>query len=86
MFIDGPSARLRKYATLEEFQGQGIGSAVLNAIFKYLQRQPQVHYFWCDAREETIGFYQRFGMQVEGERFYKSEQAYVKMSRLLKES
>ncbi|MGO1792606.1 MAG: GNAT family N-acetyltransferase [Oceanisphaera sp.] len=83
IFIDGSSARLRKYATLVEFQGQGIGTAVLNAIFDYLQRQPQLDYFWCDAREEAIGFYQGFGMQVEGERFYKSEQAYVKMSRVL---
>lgn len=80
VFIEGEQARLRKYATLPEFQGQGIGSQVLNTIFSYL-KQAQVPYFWCDARESAIGFYQRFGMQVESPRFYKSEVAYVKMGR-----
>ena len=56
-----------------------MGTKVLSAIFTYL-KQAQVHYFWCDARESAIGFYQRFGMQVEGERFYKSDLAYVKMA------
>lgn len=79
VFIDGNSARLRKYATLAEYQGQGLGTEVLQTIFTYLQ-QAQVKHFWCDARESAIGFYQRFGMQVEGERFYKSEVAYVKMA------
>lgn len=80
VFIDGHRARLRKYATLVEYQGQGIGTAVLKAIFTYLKQQPQIRYFWCDARESAIGFYQRFGMQTEGERFYKSDVAYLKMS------
>ena len=78
VFIEGEQARLRKYATLPHFQGQGIGTQVLKAIFAYL-KQAQVPYFWCDARESAIGFYQRFGMIVESERFYKSEVAYVKM-------
>lgn len=79
VFIDGKQARLRKYATLTEYQGQGVGTAVLQAIFTYL-KHAQVGYFWCDARESAIGFYRRFGMQVEGDRFYKSEVAYVKMT------
>lgn len=78
VFIEGEQARLRKYATLPEFQSQGVGTQVLSAIFAYL-KQAKLSYFWCDARESAIGFYQRFGMQVEGERFYKSEVAYVKM-------
>lgn len=79
IFIEADQARLRKYATLAEFQGQGIGSQVLTVIFAYL-KQAKLQYFWCDARETAIAFYQRFGMQVEGERFYKSEVAYVKMA------
>ena len=55
---------------------------MLSAIFAYL-KQAQLSYFWCDARESAIGFYQRFGMQVQGERFYKSEVAYVKMAVLV---
>ncbi len=79
IYIEGEQARLRKYATLQEYQEQGIGSALLQAVFAYLE-QHAIRTFWCDAREETIGFYQRFGMETEGERFYKSKQPYYKMS------
>ena len=79
VFINADKARLRKYATLPEYQGQGVGTAVLEAIFVHLRQRP-LTCFWCDARESAIGFYRRFGMQVEGERFYKSDVPYVKMS------
>ena len=79
VFIDADKARLRKYATLPEYQGQGVGTLVLEAIFAQLKQQ-EIGYFWCDARESAIGFYRRFGMQVAGERFYKSDVPYVNMS------
>ncbi len=36
--------------------------------------------FWCDARESALRIYQQFGLQKEGERFYKSDIPYFKMS------
>lgn len=73
------SARLRKFATLGDYQGQGIGRRVLqNILDKTLS--PSTPYFWCDARDTAVAFYEQFGLHVEGERFYKSEQAYYKMS------
>jgi len=42
-------------------------------------RCQSVNYFWCDARESAIGFYRRFGMQAEGERFYKGDIPYFRM-------
>ncbi|PTY36469.1 GNAT family N-acetyltransferase [Saccharospirillum sp. MSK14-1] len=71
-------ARLRKFATLAAYQKQGIGSAVLQRILDELPSR-SVNYFWCDARESALGFYQRFGMKPEGERFYKGDIAYVRM-------
>jgi len=44
-----------------------------------------IRYFWCDARESAIGFYRRFGLQADGERFYKSEVPYFKMSKSVQE-
>lgn len=79
VYIDDKSARLRKYATDPLYQGRGIGSAVLKEVIAYLESD-QVSYFWCDARESAMSFYQRFGMQAEGERFYKSDVAYYKMA------
>ena len=73
------SARLRKCATLEEVQGQGVGTALLEHIILTI-RGKGIRHFWCDARETATGFYERSGMHREGERFYKSNIPYFKMS------
>lgn len=79
LYIDNGEARLRKFATYAEFQNQGIGTALIQYALNYLNEN-KVTTFWCDARESAIGFYQRFGMRTEGERFYKSDVPYFKMS------
>ncbi|MFC1235939.1 GNAT family N-acetyltransferase [Vibrio sp. F74] len=78
VYVDGDKARLRKYATEFQFQGLGIGTAVLKEVIAYL-RTHHIQYFWCDARESALSFYARFGMLSQGERFYKSDVAYYKM-------
>jgi ribosomal protein S18 acetylase RimI-like enzyme len=83
VYIEKGEARLRKYGTNTKFQGQGVGTAVLNAIIEYLQ-ELKVEYFWCDARESALGFYKRFGMFASGDRFYKSGVAYYKVGMKLK--
>lgn len=83
VYIQSDSARLRKFATDAAYQNQGIGSKMLKYILQSL-KQTQTKIFWCDARESAIGFYQRFGMQPYGERFYKADVAYFKMQVTLK--
>lgn len=78
VFFEGSTARLRKFATLAAYQKQGIGSAVLQRIVDELPSR-SVRYFWCDARESALGFYQRFGMKPEGQRFYKGDIPYFRM-------
>ena len=82
VYVDGNSARLRKFATLAEYQRQGIGSALLNHALSFACLQGMSH-FWCDARESALAFYARFGLCPEGERFYKAEVPYFRMSRVL---
>ncbi|WMC12199.1 GNAT family N-acetyltransferase [Oceanimonas pelagia] len=82
VFWDGDNARLRKFATSAECQGQGVGSAVLEFLIEHL-RARGVRVFWFDARASALDFYQRFGFAVEGERFYKHGVAYYRMSRVL---
>ncbi|MFB9137046.1 GNAT family N-acetyltransferase [Vibrio olivae] len=79
IYINGREARLRKFATLPQYQGQGIGSKVLEHVMSTLQHF-NVHYFWCDARTTALSFYQRFGLEVDGPEFEKSGIAYYKMS------
>ena len=80
VYIDGDpqSARLRKFATLAEFQGKGIGSHLLNHIIKMLSERG-ITYFWFDARSSAVNFYQGLGFKVSGELFYKNKVSYYKM-------
>ena len=78
IFTEGSAARLRKFATLPAFQGQGIGTALLEHMIALLKGE-NVRYFWCDARESSLALYQRFGMRPEGERFYKGDNPYFRM-------
>ena len=79
IFTKFGSARLRKFATDPDYQGMGIGSKVIEHVITQLI-QDDIHEFWCDARETATNFYTKLGMQRSGERFYKSEVAYYKMS------
>lgn len=78
IFAEGRTARLRKFATAPAHQGQGIGSAMLAHILSGLREEGYAE-FWCDARESALGFYARFGLRPEGERFFKSGVAYFRL-------
>ena len=82
VFVDGKSARLRKFATLDEHQGRGLGSALVHYILSILEHRG-VSRFWCDARQSTVNFYSKFGLQTDGDIFYKSGIPYITMSRYL---
>jgi len=79
IFMDGQSARLRKFATLRDFQGQGLGSVMISQLLDKLRAQ-HVNFFWFDARESATCFYERFGFKATGDLFYKNNIAYYKMS------
>ncbi len=79
VYTDVKSARLRKFATLSQFQGQGIGSCMLNHLVSKLKAQG-INYLWFDARGSAVGFYNRLGFNTTGELFYKNKVSYYKMS------
>jgi len=78
VYVTTNKARLRKFATDINYQNQGIGSKMLEAIIQSL-KSSHVEFFWCDARESALNFYKRFGMSACSERFYKADIAYFKM-------
>lgn len=71
--------RLRKFAVENHLQGKGIGTELLRHILAQA-RLSKASVFWCDAREDATKFYEKFGLSVSGERFYKSGLPYLKMS------
>lgn len=82
LFVTDGIGRFRKFATRPDFQGQGIGTALLNHIITEARRLGATR-LWCDARLSAESFYQRFGMQAEGDVFYKGDIPYSKYSVML---
>jgi GNAT superfamily N-acetyltransferase len=72
-------ARFRKFATDPAWQGRGLGTALLRHVLAAARAQG-AHVLWCDARQTTLPFYQRFGLAPEGEVFYKGEVPYIRLS------
>ena len=60
--------RLRGMATHPDFQKQGIGAALMKAAFAEIQAQG-FDSIWCHARTAARGFYEKLGMQAQGEEF-----------------
>ena len=83
VYLQNNKAQLRKFATDERYQHQGIRSKMLKHIIEWLQNT-QVESFWCDARETALGFYQRFDMDTCSERFCKAGVYYYKMEVFLR--
>lgn len=78
IYLHQKKARLRKFATLPEYQGQGLGTQLLTFIVNYL-KSISIGYLWFDARETALSFYQGLGFKKEGDVFYKSDVRYFKM-------
>lgn len=78
IYITKNRARLRKFAILKEFQGKGIGTKLIHHILEKLKIE-DIEYFWCDARKDAIGFYEKFEMKKIGDIFFKFEVSYYKM-------
>lgn len=62
--------RLRGMAVDPEWQGRGVGAAVLEATFALCrQHAPELRIFWCNARLNAVGFYLARGLQIDGDCF-----------------
>ena len=71
-------ARFRKFATDLAWQGRGLGTALLRHTMQVARAQG-AHTLWCDARQNTLPFYARFGLAPEGDVFYKADIPYLRL-------
>lgn len=79
VFITGKRLQFRKFATVNELQGQGFGSRLLQYVFAQA-RQKGIDEIWCNARASKAAFYKSFGLCEAGELFRKDGIEYIKMS------
>ena len=56
----GIGYRLRGMAVAPDWQGKGLGKAILQAGIEILQQQ-QINYLWCNARKVAYPFYENCG-------------------------
>jgi len=74
-----PAVRIRHFACAPEYQGQGIGRALLEFACSYSREQLNAQIVWCDARMPTVPWYERRGMTTYGEIFQKSGIDHIRM-------
>lgn len=77
-FIVDDEMQFRKLATLEEFQGKGIASQLLNYILE-LAKEKNLSKMWCNARTNKKTFYEKFGMKDTHKTFVKANQEFTIM-------
>jgi len=77
-FIVDDEMQFRKLATLEEFQGKGIASQLLNYILE-LAKEKNLNKMWCNARTNKKTFYEKFGMKDTHKTFVKANQEFTIM-------
>lgn len=72
------SIQFRKFAVDEDYQGQGIGTALLQQVMDF-SHQEAASELWCHARIDAAMFYSRFGFIKEGLGFVSKAIPYVRM-------
>jgi predicted GNAT family N-acyltransferase len=82
VFIVDNEAQFRKLATLDDEQGKGYGTQLLNYLFLELAKD-DITKVWCNARVDKTNFYQRFGMVKTERRFDKTGISYVIMEKTI---
>jgi len=80
LFVQGPVAQFRKFATRPDYQGQGLGTALLRHVFAEAARLGAQR-IWCSARLATLPFYERFGLVPDGPFFQKEGIPYVRLQK-----
>jgi GNAT superfamily N-acetyltransferase len=81
LFIKDEEAQFRKFATLENYQGKGYGSLLLNEIIQVAGKK-SLKRIWCNARSSKMDYYKKFGMVVTDSTFRKGGLDYVIMERI----
>lgn len=78
LFFSANEAQFRKFATLQNYQGRGIGTTLLRHLIEHC-KQKKISRLWCNARAEKQGFYTGFGLNSCSDPFEKGGISYITM-------
>ncbi len=82
LFGADKSLRFRKFATIEQYRNQGLGSKMMHFVIKYAEENGYER-IWCDARANALRFYDQFGFRKFSVPFYKGNIPYAKIEKWL---
>lgn len=82
VFSEHGDYQFRKFATLEDYQGQGYGTALLKHVIDQL-KQMGAKSIWCNARADKVDYYKRFGLSETDKTFEKGGRVYSIMGMTL---
>jgi len=82
VFVQNNEAQFRKFATLDEYQGQGFGTLLLKFIIENAKRD-NLNKLWCNARLDKSKFYQKFGFTATDKQFEKGGITFVIMEKII---
>jgi len=80
LFIAEETVQFRKFATLSQEQGKGYGSMLLAYVMEYAKNQGAKK-VCCNARQNKVPFYQKFGLEEKDAVFEKGGKIYVVMEK-----
>ena len=63
-------AKMERFAVLIEYRGKGVGETLVNYTLGKLK---DYDYIYLNAQESVIKFYEKFGFDVVGDRFYEAD-------------
>jgi len=75
-----PDGHIGRMAVLESWRGQGVGSALLEALLR-LAHDRGIRRVRLNAQSRAVGFYQRHGFVAEGQEFIEAGIAHRAMWR-----
>lgn len=69
-------AKMERFAVLKEYRGKGVGEALVKYTLNKLKDND---FIYLNAQESVIKFYEKFGFEVVGDRFYEADIEHKKM-------
>jgi GNAT superfamily N-acetyltransferase len=84
VFENGDEIQFRKFATLNEYQGKGYGSMLLEYLINFAKEQGCKR-LWCNARKNASAFYKKFGFTETTQTFFENGYDFVIMELYLQE-
>jgi len=83
LFLNNGELQFRKFATLQEQQGNGYGTKLMEWMLDYAHDM-KFKRVWCNSRENKTDFYKKFGFTETDSIFEKDGYKYVIMEMVSK--